>query len=129
MQHDGKILRLIVVIIVLALIGVSNFTYAQQLHDQTLYEITKRTPTQIAHITVGKAPQAIGVSENTNTIYVANSHDDTVSVIDATTHTVIKQIHIPVGKLSDVQHQLLNDKISEYYAKEKSSERYGAPFT
>jgi hypothetical protein len=31
------------------------------------------------------------------------------------------------GKLSDVHHQLLKDKISEYY--EKDSERYGAPFT
>jgi hypothetical protein len=33
------------------------------------------------------------------------------------------------GNLSDVQHQLLNNKISEYYAKEKGAERYGAPFT
>jgi hypothetical protein len=33
------------------------------------------------------------------------------------------------GLLSDVQHQLLNDKISEYYKEEKGSERYGAPFT
>jgi hypothetical protein len=33
------------------------------------------------------------------------------------------------GNSSDVQHQLLNNKISEYYAKEKGSERYGAPFT
>jgi len=29
------------------------------------------------------------------------------------------------GKLSDVQHQLLNNKISEYYAKEKGSESQG----
>lgn len=32
------------------------------------------------------------------------------------------------GKLSDVQHQLLNDKISKYY-NQRGSERYGAPFT
>jgi hypothetical protein len=32
------------------------------------------------------------------------------------------------GNLSDVQHQFLNNKISEYYTKEKGSERYGAPF-
>ena len=31
------------------------------------------------------------------------------------------------GKLSDVHHQLLKDKISKYY--EKGSERYGVPFT
>jgi hypothetical protein len=67
MQNHGKNQRLIGVfilnVIVLAfLIGVSNFTYAQQLHDQTLYEITKRTPTQIAHITVGRSPQDIGVA-------------------------------------------------------------------
>ncbi|MGC2575175.1 MAG: hypothetical protein WA364_27020 [Candidatus Nitrosopolaris sp.] len=32
------------------------------------------------------------------------------------------------GKLSDVQHQLLNDKISEYYGSVKGTEGYGAPF-
>jgi hypothetical protein len=32
------------------------------------------------------------------------------------------------GKLSDVHHQLLKDKISEYY-EQKGSESYGAPFT
>ena len=32
------------------------------------------------------------------------------------------------GKLGEVHHQLLKDKISEYY-KEKGSERYRAPFT
>ncbi len=46
-------------------------------------------------------------------------------------HTIDDKIigYYADGNLSDVQHQLLNDKISEYYGKEKGSERYGAPFT
>ncbi|MFY9798657.1 MAG: hypothetical protein WCC17_18955 [Candidatus Nitrosopolaris sp.] len=32
------------------------------------------------------------------------------------------------GKISQDHRQLLNDKISEYYEKEKTSERHGAPF-
>src|SRR5215472_2544977 len=106
MQNHGKLQRIIVVIvlniIVLAfLIAWSNFTYAQFLHNQTLYEITKHftigSPNQSAHITVGKGPVAIGVDTFKNTIYVANRFDNTVSVIDATTQTVIGK-PIPVGK-------------------------------
>jgi len=98
MQKHSKIQLIILNIIVLALIGVSNFAYAQQLHDQTLYEISRRTPTQVAHITVGKHPVGIGVfDDDTNRIYVANGNDNTVSVIDGATHTVIGK-PITVGK-------------------------------
>lgn len=33
------------------------------------------------------------------------------------------------GKLNEDHRQLLKDKISDYYGRDKSSERYGAPFT
>jgi YVTN family beta-propeller protein len=44
----------------------------------------------------------IAVDTHTNTIYVANSGDNTVSVIDGTTHTVEK--HIPVGNSPSAVH-------------------------
>jgi YVTN family beta-propeller protein len=46
----------------------------------------------IKSIPVGKGPDSIGVNTKTNTIYVANSGNNTVSVIDGTTNTVIKRI-------------------------------------
>jgi hypothetical protein len=65
----------LVAIIVLGLVAVSsNFTYAQELHQQTLSEIAKNTPSkQNAYITVGKGPVAIDVSNSSGKIYVANS--------------------------------------------------------
>lgn len=38
-----------------------------------------------ASVTVGRAPLAVAVNEATNTIYVANRNDNTVSVIDGAT--------------------------------------------
>lgn len=48
-------------------------------------------------IPVGVAPRAIGVDELTDKIYVANSDDNTVSVIDGKNNTKIVK-DIPVGK-------------------------------
>src|SRR5215467_9558008 len=102
MQNHGESQNLIVVIIlniiVLAfLIAVSNSTYAQNtiLHQKTLPEITKYTPEENAYISVGKFSDAIGVKNITNTIYVANAGDGTVSVIDGNTNTKLaKDIHV-----------------------------------
>jgi hypothetical protein len=101
MQNYGKIQRLIVLIIlniiVLILVVVSSsFTCAQilqTLHQKTLYEIAKYTPTQNAYIPVGKRAWGVGVDGNvltgTSTIYVANYGDNTVSVIDGNNNTKI----------------------------------------
>jgi YVTN family beta-propeller protein len=51
-------------------------------------------------IVVGKGPLGIGVNKDTNTIYVANSGNNTVSVIDGRTNTVIGKA-IPVGNGPD----------------------------
>ena len=42
-------------------------------------------------MTVGAIPVGVAVNPNTNTIYVTNRADDTVSVIDGKTNTVTKQ--------------------------------------
>jgi len=48
-------------------------------------------------IQVGKTPVGIAVDPNTNRIYVSNSHNNTVSVIDGATNRVIGD-PIPVGE-------------------------------
>jgi len=72
-------------------VAASNFTYAL-LHNQTLYEITKQKPKQIAHISVGSFPTAIGVDGDTDTVYVANWGDNTVSVIDGKVNEVVGRV-------------------------------------
>ena len=72
----------------------SNFGYAalelyQKLHEKTLDEISKQSSEQNPHIPVGTAPTDIIVNSHTNTIYVANRIDNTVSVIDGQTNTKI----------------------------------------
>ena len=123
MQNPGKIRRSIALIIlniivfVLVVVVVSNFTYAQielqTIHQKTLYEITKHTPSSLAHIPVGRAPSAIRVNNGTNTVYVINTVDNTVSVIDGKNNTKIKDIH--VGKLP-VAIGANNDKNTIYVA-------------
>jgi len=71
----------------------TNNTYAflyPEVHENTLYEITNQSSSkQIAHIPIGNAPETIGVDTDTNTMYVANYIDNTVSVIDGGNNTKI----------------------------------------
>jgi YVTN family beta-propeller protein len=104
MQNDGKIQRRLIVLVILNIIVLvsvfvlSNFTYAQEdqeLHKKTLEEITKHTLSkQIANIPVGASPQAIGITRDTNNIYVVNTGNDSVSVIDGRTNTRVKDIKV-----------------------------------
>ena len=79
----------------------SNNTHAflyPEVHEKTLYEITNQSSSkQIAHIPIGNAPETIGVNTDTNTIYVANYLDNTVSVINGENNTKIGD-DIMVGK-------------------------------
>src|SRR4051794_23638641 len=47
-------------------------------------------------IPVGNAPEGVAVNPKTDTVYVANEYDDTVSVISGRTNTVTATI--PVGR-------------------------------
>src|SRR5437867_798117 len=95
MQNDGKIQRRLIlltivnIIVLVVAVALSNFTYAVEnleLHQKTLYEITKNTTSeQNPHIPVGNNPMAIALNTAANVankIYVANEDDGTVSVID-----------------------------------------------
>jgi DNA-binding beta-propeller fold protein YncE len=91
--NDGKIqtkliflVAIITIVLVLALV-LSNFTHAQeiQVDKKTLYRLTNQTSaSQKANITtgiaVGNGPIAIEIVQDK--AYIANSKDDTVSIID-----------------------------------------------
>jgi YVTN family beta-propeller protein len=70
----------------------------QTLHDRRLSEAVKQTSglNENAQIEVGDSPLAVGIHVLTNTVYVANSGSDTVSVINAENNEKITDI--PVGE-------------------------------
>ena len=102
MQSDVKIQGLVILFIfsILAFaIILSNLTYALKnfthLHEKTLEEITKHSSSeQNPGISVGDGPTAIDVNYVTNTIYVTNQVDDTVSVINGSTNSMIGNIAV-----------------------------------
>ena len=64
----------------------------------------KRCITVTATIPVGTQPAGVAANPKTNTIYVANSFDNTVSVISGRTNTVTATIPVggvPVGVAAD----------------------------
>jgi YVTN family beta-propeller protein len=117
MLQYGNIQRRVIFLTILVSVVTSlNLTYAQQdesLHQKTLYEITKHTSsTQSPHITVGKGDDIrIGVNSNRNIIYVANSDDGTVSVIDGYNNTKIGDIKVGSGPSAIAPGPLSSDTI------------------
>ncbi len=109
MQSDDTIQRTFVLLMISQIMGLvfviillSNNAFAQSLHDRTLYEMVKQTPEveKNSQIDVGRAPAAIAVDIDngfTNTIYVANSGSDTVSIINGNDNTKIGE-DIAVGE-------------------------------
>ena len=97
MVNDDMIQRLLFllifnIIVLASLVVLLDNTYAllyPEVHKKTLYEITNQSSKQIAHILVGNAPETMGINIHTNTIYVANYLDNTVSVIDGENNTKI----------------------------------------
>jgi YVTN family beta-propeller protein len=67
----------------------TGFAYAK---TGFVYAINGKTNTVIANITVGQNPGAVSVNPSTNTVYVANLDDSTVSVINGKTNTVMPVI-------------------------------------
>src|SRR5919112_251532 len=96
MQNGHKIQKMIFIItlnivVFVSVVVLSNLIYAQEnreLNQKNLHEMTKHTSSnQNPHITVGKIPEAI--VWHLGNIYVVNSGDDTVSVIDADNNTKV----------------------------------------
>ena len=91
------LITLTIILLCVIISVLSNLSYAQEnekLHGQTLDAITKHTSSkQNPYITVGRGPASIGVGLS-NTIYVANFYDGTVSVIDGNNNTKIDDIKV-----------------------------------
>ena len=99
MQDDGTIQSMFIFLVtlnciaLLSVVTLSNLTYAQEiqkLHQKTLDELLKHaSPNQNANIVVGNGPSAIGVATGKGKVYVVDSNDDTVSVINSINNTKI----------------------------------------
>lgn len=84
----------------LCVFGVNLATMASGLGEQPVgVEVKRPVNTIVATIPVGSDPYDVVVAPNGQSVYVANSLSNTVSVIDAGTNTVI--FTIPVGKSPD----------------------------
>jgi YVTN family beta-propeller protein len=91
------IINFFLLILVLLLSNESCAQLTDDLHNKTLYEIANHTSAnKISSIPVGIRPSAIGVNELTNTIYVANAGEGTVSVIDGLTNKVVTGVTLNV---------------------------------
>jgi YVTN family beta-propeller protein len=98
-QSGGdRIQRTLVFLMILQIMGLafvvillSNNAFAQTLHDRTLYEMVKQNPEleKNSQIDVGELPSAIDINYATNTVYVANSYSNSVSVINGSDNTKI----------------------------------------
>ncbi|MGA9844891.1 MAG: YncE family protein, partial [Nitrososphaeraceae archaeon] len=107
MQNGGTIqcvfifLVILNCIVLLSVFTLSNLTYAQEiqkLHQKTLDELSKHpSTTQNAHIIVGHGPSAIGVATGKGKVYVANSDNNTVSVINEKNNAKIVDIKVANG--------------------------------
>jgi YVTN family beta-propeller protein len=83
-----------VIVFIFIFFSLNNKTFAD-IHEQTLSGITNPNPqNQISDIQVGIYPKNILSADNK--LFVTNFYDNTVSVINATDYTKIKDI--PVGK-------------------------------
>src|SRR5919112_2376989 len=91
-----QIMGLVFVVILL-----SNNAFAQTLHNRTLYEVVNQTELESeksSQINVGSSPTAIAINNFTNTVYIANSGSNSVSVINGSDNTKIGE-DIIVGDL------------------------------
>ena len=91
-------LQIPAVLLLLSLLSVLPYdTHAQTLHNQTLDTIVKQRSVfkGSAQIGVGADPVSMACCPE-NTIFVANSGSDTVSVISTSNNTKVKDI--PVGQ-------------------------------
>jgi len=75
--------------------------YVPCLGDNSVYVIDVATRSVIDTIAVGFGPRAVAVSPNDSMVFIANSDDQTVSIIDATNNTVVATVPtnggLPVG--------------------------------
>lgn len=67
--------------------------------------------TVVANITVGTTPLDVAVSPDNQTVYATNNGSSTVSVINASTNTVIATTSVPAGSITNLAVRPNNDKV------------------
>ena len=93
-------LMLLVIVTFVFVAILTNNAFAQKLHDKTLFNLAHQpSESEISKIDVGNGPKSIYINYPMETIYVANSGSDSISVISAENNTKIGK-DIPVGKQS-----------------------------
>jgi YVTN family beta-propeller protein len=70
-----------------------------------------RADTVVANIAVGSTPMDVAVSPNSQTVYATNNGSSTVSVINASTNTVIATTAVPAGSVTNLAVRPTNDKV------------------
>jgi len=118
MVNDVQKLFLIIfnIIVLTSFVLLFSNTYAflyPEVHEKTLYEITNQSSSkQIAHIPVGNAPETIGVNSYTNTMYVANNWDNSVSVIDGKANKVVAKVTFSTEPFNGGRIECDKDKLT-----------------
>ncbi len=74
--------------------------YASEISNDTVAVMNTRTNRLITRIPVGDGPTAIGLNRATNLIYVENRFENSISVIDGATNTVVATIPTPTYGVS-----------------------------
>ena len=80
-------------------VAVTNgFTYVINYDSNNVTVIDTATKQFVKNIDVGRGPLSVAASEQSKRVYLSNSLDNSVSVIDATTNTVVDTIQIAVPR-------------------------------
>jgi YVTN family beta-propeller protein len=85
----GKYLLLVVIGII---VSISMIVLPNSIGAQTLENIMNQRNEGNPQIKVGHSPTSLAVNPNTNKVYVANFRSNTVSVIDASSGSIINNI-------------------------------------
>lgn len=75
----------------------SLMVYVTQERSNNVTVINRNTDQIVSSIAVGKEPHGIAIQSSLNRVYVVNSGDDTITLIDTQTNRVIDTVHTRLG--------------------------------
>jgi YVTN family beta-propeller protein len=110
-------------------VAVANgFTYVINYDSNDVTVINTATNEFVGNIAVGRGPLSVAASEDSTRVYLSNSLDNSVSVIDATTNTVVDtiQIVVPSGYIDNPEAGRLvyDNKVTELAVNREGTRLY-----
>ena len=96
----GRAIRITLAILIAAALGIGYLADNSGSHTRTSAFTGQPIPVasiETANITVGGAPRAIAVNPNDNRIYVADWFSNNLTVVDASSHSVVAKITLPAS--------------------------------